>query len=67
MITLANVDLPAPFVPITTWISPLLIVKLMPFKISFSSIEARTLSTRSNSATYVTPYQISYYIQKKTR
>ena len=39
IIALASVDLPAPFVPITTWISPLLIVKLIPFKICLPSTD----------------------------
>ena len=34
---LASVDFPAPFGPIITWTSPLLMFKLRPFKISFPS------------------------------
>ena len=61
IITFAKVDLPAPLVPITTWISPLLIVKSRPLRICLPSTDASIPVTLTNSAKIIHSF-IAYYL-----
>src|SRR3954467_7666222 len=52
MMTLARVDLPDPFGPMTAWTCPLLTSRSMPRRISLPSIPARSPATLSVLTSY---------------
>ena len=70
--TLDNVLLPAPLGPMTAWISPFLMTRSMPYRVSFSPTEACTplISNNISFAIILTLFlhakiQLIYYICRK--